>query len=397
MNCLVCIEGRFVLREGKPASHHLSYDRFWRRYLDSFDSLIVVGRLFLVEDPDASAVEGPGICFWPLPGYEGPEQYLRNVANLRHRIRSVTEEPSAVILRVPGAIGGLVWREIRGHGRPYAVEVVGDPYDVFAPGSFRHCFRPLLRWWFSRELRRQCAGACAASYVTEQALQRRYPAGPGAFVTHYSSVELPDTAFALGSRRFGGGTRQSFTVVFVGTLARLYKGPDVLIDAVTICLRDGLDIRLVVVGDGRYRPELEAKAAALGLLERVDFVGQLPAGEAVRRKLDEADLFVLPSRQEGLPRAMIEAMARGLPCIGSTVGGIPEVLPSEDLVSPGDPVALACKIREVVTDPVRMARMSARNLEKAKEYGKEILRQRRVEFYQYVRAVTEAWIRSRER
>ena len=70
------------------------------------------------------------------------------------------------------------------------------------------------------------------------------------------------------------------------------------------------------------RNGLKAKA----LRDRVRFRGQLTTPVDVRAELDRADLFVLPSRQEGLPRAMIEAMARALPCIGSSVGGIPELL-----------------------------------------------------------------------
>jgi glycosyltransferase involved in cell wall biosynthesis len=141
--------------------------------------------------------------------------------------------------------------------------------------------------------------------------------------------------------------------------------------------------------------ELEAQVASLGLGERVHFCGHLLSSALVRYELDRADLFILPSRQEGLPRAMIEAMARSLPCIGSTVGGIPELLPSEDLVPPGDVVALASKIREVVTDSERMARMSARNLETAKEYRDEVLRERRNQFYRYVREMTEAWLKQK--
>ena len=122
----------------------------------------------------------------------------------------------------------------------------------------------------------------------------------------------------------------------MGTLEQLYKAPDVLLDAVGQCFRQGLDLELVWIGGGQYQQQLEARAKELGLSPRVRFLGQLPAGDAVRGELDRADLFVLPSRQEGLPRAMLEAMARGLPCIGSTVGGIPELLPAEDLVPPGD-------------------------------------------------------------
>jgi glycosyltransferase involved in cell wall biosynthesis len=181
----------------------------------------------------------------------------------------------------------------------------------------------------------------------------------------------------------------------VGTLAHLYKGPDVLIDAVARCLQAGLDLRLKLVGDGKHRKQLEARAAGQGLAGRVTFLGQLSAGAAVRDVLDEADAFVLPSRTEGLPRAMVEAMARALPCIGSTVGGIPELLPAEDMVPPGDVEALASKIREVVTNPRRMARMSASNLEKAQEYREEVLAQRRAEFYRHVQEHTETWLDAR--
>ena len=65
-------------------------------------------------------------------------------------------------------------------------------------------------------------------------------------------------------------------------------------------------------------------------------------GHGVTEQLDAADVFVLPSRQEGLPRAMIEAMARSLPCVGSDVGGISELIP-DWVVPPNDPQALALK------------------------------------------------------
>jgi glycosyltransferase involved in cell wall biosynthesis len=91
---------------------------------------------------------------------------------------------------------------------------------------------------------------------------------------------------------------------------------------------------------------------------------------------------------------MIEAMARALPCIGSTVGGIPELLPLENMIPPGDVDSLARKIREIATDPKRMVRLSARNLESAKAYREETLRRRRNEFYRHVKECTERWLRT---
>jgi glycosyltransferase involved in cell wall biosynthesis len=177
----------------------------------------------------------------------------------------------------------------------------------------------------------------------------------------------------------------------VGTLAQLYKAPDVLIKAVGICLKNGLDVYLSIVGDGKHRGELENLAESLGLKERIAFLGQLKSGKPVRDELDKADLFILPSKGEGLPRAMIEAMARGLPCIGSSASGIPELLPAEDMVAAGNIAALAGKIQEVISSPARMAAMSERNLKKSRDYLNDLLQERRIGFFRELRQQTETF------
>jgi phosphatidylinositol alpha-1,6-mannosyltransferase len=131
---------------------------------------------------------------------------------------------------------------------------------------------------------------------------------------------------------------------------------------------------------------LEDLGRALGVDGRVRFAGLLPAGAAVRAELDAADLFVLPSRAEGLPRALIEAMARALPAIGSNVGGIPELLPADALVPPDDEQALAAAIAAAVRDPAWLDRMSAASLARAQEFRADLLASRRRAFYERVRA-----------
>jgi len=360
---------------------------FWKRYLDVFDQVCVVARVRDVPDvpSDWQRVDGEGVSCFPIPYYLGPWQYLLKAWQVQQAAQSSVGNRDAVILRVAGMIASCIQPMLVQTGHPYAVEVVADPYDVFAPGSIKSPLRPFLRWYSPRQLRHQCFEASAAAYVTQEALQKRYPC-PN-FSIGMSDVELGEETFVAQPRYYQEKTAL-FTLIFVGTMAQLYKAPDVLINAVAVCVREGLDIQLILIGNGQYRGELEAQSQALGIGKRVIFLGQLQAGEVVRSQLDRADLFVLPSHQEGLPRAMVEAMARALPCIGSTVGGIPELLPTEDMVPPGDAAALATKIREVVTNPERMARMSARNLEKAHNYQDNVLREKRNLFYRYVREIT---------
>jgi glycosyltransferase involved in cell wall biosynthesis len=397
MKVLVSTEHRFDRTpDGRVWTQTMFAYPFWTRYLQVFDQVRILARVRDVETvpSDWQQATGLDVSFAPTPYYLGPKQYLLRVRQVRDAATRAVGPRDAVILRLSSPIAASVVPLLRRTGHPYGAEVVGDPYDVFAPGAVRHPLRPFCRWWFPRQLRRQCATACAAAYVTEHTLQRRYPVGPGALSTSYSSVELPDAAF-VPAPRAERAMQRAFTLITVGSLAQMYKAPDVLIDAVALCVRQGLDLSLILVGDGKHRPELEARASALGLGEHVCFRGQLTAGGAVRSQLDRSDLFVLPSRTEGLPRAMIEAMARALPCIGTRIGGIPELLPEEDLVPPGDATALAQKIQEVLTDPARLSRMSATNLQRAQSYHENVLSARRMTFYRYVRERTAAWLEHR--
>lgn len=373
---------------------------FWRRYLHAFDEVLVVGR---VADTDLAAehweqVEGNGVRVEPLTNYQGLLAYVQNYPRIQRAVNKLWRDnpTSAIILRLPGQVGNLMWRSPARDLRPVGVEVVGDPFDVFTLAAVKHPLTPFFRWLFTARLRQQCQQASAVAYVTKDYLQRRYPPAPDALSTHYSSIELSKQAFAANPRRFPE-SRDAYTLVFVGTLAQLYKAPDVLIHAVARCVQKGLDLKLTILGDGRHRAELEALVARLQLGERVSFIGEVPAGAPVRAQLDKADLFVLPSRTEGLPRAVIEAMARGLPCIGSTAGGIPELLPPEAMVPPGDAEMLARKIIEVIRSPERMNEMSERNLHKAREYQDEVLAERRNDFYQYIKNETEAWLNKHPR
>jgi len=264
-----------------------------------------------------------------------------------------------------------------------------DPFEMFAPGCNFHPLRSVFQWVFYRQMKKQCARAPAVSYVTEQSLQKRYPSAAGAVTASYSNVEMPEEAYlaAPKSRTAGSG---SLRVITVASLDQPYKGVDTLIKAVEICVHSGVDVSLTVLGDGMLRSQLEAQASRLGT--RVRFVGQIASGTGVREELDQADLFVLASRTEGMPRALIEALARGLPCVCSAVGGIPELLSASDLVPAGDASALAGKLLDVAASPERMRAMSVRNLERAQHYRGEALRRERFNFYRRLRDITEAWI-----
>ncbi|MDO8484536.1 MAG: glycosyltransferase family 4 protein [Candidatus Limnocylindrales bacterium] len=392
MNVCVAVEYRFVqLADGSVWTPNQYAWSFWRRYLDVFDHVRCLARLRRVDRVDTGwhRADGPGVSFDAVPHYVGPAQCLLRAPGVWAAVQQSIVPVDAYLLRVPGTLGTLAWRKLKQIAYPYGVEVLGDPYDVFAPGAVRHPLRPFLRWYTTRQLRLQCADACLASYVTEHTLQRRYPAG-GAHIGA-SCIELSDDMFARAPRvrsAAGGPVR----LIFVGSLEQYYKGPDLLIRAVAETIGRGLDLQLTIIGDGRLRTALERLAAEVGCANRVHFTGALSNAQ-VSKHLDGADLFVMPSRTEGLPRAMIEAMARGLPCIGSDAGGIPELLAPEAIVPRGNLQALVDRICEVVTNTDGMRMMSARNLRHARSYRADALQRRRVEFYRGLKDITERRLR----
>jgi glycosyltransferase involved in cell wall biosynthesis len=134
--------------------------------------------------------------------------------------------------------------------------------------------------------------------------------------------------------------------VVVGRLEE-QKGHDVLFDALAKITKQGLDFTLIVAGDGSRRGWLEQQAVSRGLSPRVQFVGQV---EDVGGLLAAADGVLIPSRWEGLPLVLLEAMARGRPIVASAVGGVADALEhgvSGTLVPPGDAEALAAAIEEL--------------------------------------------------
>ena len=141
----------------------------------------------------------------------------------------------------------------------------------------------------------------------------------------------------------------------IGTLARLHpvKGLDILLEAVALVRRDLPDVEALIIGDGPERAALERRIAALGLSDRVRLVGHR---EDVPAALAGLDLFVLPSRSEAFPNALMEAMASALPVVATEVGGVPEIVDhgyTGLLVPPGQPDRLADAIRELAAQPER--------------------------------------------
>ncbi|WP_346621253.1 glycosyltransferase [Blastococcus montanus] len=165
------------------------------------------------------------------------------------------------------------------------------------------------------------------------------------------------------------GERRGCTVVTVGRLHPV-KGFDVLVDAMRLVRERVPTARLVLIGAGDQEQALRDQVRASGLDDAVVFRGHLTR-EGVRDQLRDADAFVLPSRSEGMPLSLLEAMATGLAPVATSVGGVPDVLvPGTGvLVPPEDPVALAEALAPVLSDRGLRDELASRAQDRARQFS----------------------------
>jgi glycosyltransferase involved in cell wall biosynthesis len=218
------------------------------------------------------------------------------------------------------------------------------------------------RNYYADKTRRRVAyrlvGRFAGRLVTVSESNRRFLAERVGIPPHRvqvipNGIPLDDGASAatLSTLRESLGLNHYNQVI--GTVGSLYpvKGHKYLIDAAPSVLGRFPQAVFLIVGQGGLREELEAHAKRLGVAGHLRFLGHR---EDVRNLLSIYDIFVLPSLSEGMPLALLEAMAGGVPAVATRVGGVPEVL--EDgktglVVPPGDSRALADSITTLLEHP----------------------------------------------
>ncbi len=286
--------------------------------------------------------------------------------------RQFSECDALRVEQFSGVLPALVARRL--YGVPFAVTYGYHYAEVARIAGSR--VKPALY----RLLERAAFPRAAGVIVTSREMESRLAAHPRRPRLAYFPNGVDTERFAPASVA-RTGTRPR-TVLYVGRLEP-EKNVGRLIDA--LALIPGPSVRLAAVGGGSLRDELERRARAAGLDAR--FLGVVPHGELARH-FQAADCFALPSLTEGHPKALIEAMASGLPCAASARGGIPSIL--EDgvtglLFDPESPADIARAVGRLLAEPELAASMGARARAVASElYDVRALMRREVRFVQSI-------------
>lgn len=282
-----------------------------------------------------------------------------------------------VIARLPSMIGGLSIDIARKLNKPYFIELVGCPWDALWNHSVKgKIFAPIM----TLNTKRLVKNAPFVLYVTESFLQRRYPTrGKSIGCSDVILKETNDNTFEKRKKYILENQYDKKKIIAtVAAIDVKYKGQKYVIKAIGKLKEQGLDnYKYWIIGGGN-KSYLEKFVKRYKLENNIKFLGSLPHNE-IFNKLEKVDIYIQPSKQEGLPRSLLEAMSMGCLSIGANTGGIPELLDKDYIVRRGNVNDIVEKIKAItIEQQIEQAKI---NIEKSKKYEKLILEEKRNKFY----------------
>lgn len=366
---LFCHDHMFSFYRGDYYSAgKLDYEKF-KFYLKFFDSIFVVSRSKIVKTLSSSDLlaTGPGVSINPVANLSSLTGLL-NRKIVEQELEILISRVDAVIVRLPSEIGILAAQIALRLGKPLLGEVVANAKDCLLSqsGLKSKLYAHVLDW----RVKKIIAKLPSVVYVTKYYLQDCYP-------NIHSTIAVSDVVINKVNKPKTYSMGSKCVIGLIGNPDVYLKGVGIAIKAIKKLEDAGYDIELHVIG-GEGKKYIEANGF---LPENVKFLGA-KSSDFILEWFKSIDIYVQPSLTEGLPRALIEAMSSGTPCIASNVGGIPELLSDEYLFKRGSFSSLSDKLIKLIEDQNSYCIASQSVVDAAESYITTKLESRRNKFYQ---------------
>ena len=377
---IFCYDGPLKKDEDNEYYGSALTDELWQRYEVISEDINIAIRTKKIEENENekkfSRINSKKYKIIECPNISSVKGILFNRNKCKEILKKEIEKSDYVIARLPSVIGNLAVDVARKLNKPYLVEVVGCPWDAFWNHSLKgKLFAPIMTMMTKKRVK----NAPYVLYVTKEFLQKRYPTkGKSINCSNVLLNDIDEEAFE--QKKHNVEKQEGKKVKILATTAAVdvrFKGQQYVIKAMSKLKQEGKIFEYWVIGGGD-NSYLKSVAKKYNVEDQVKFIGSLPH-DKVFEKLKEVDIYIQPSKQEGLPRALIEAMSIGCLCIGSKTGGIPELLDNKYIFPKGDVNSLK-KILKKVNKQDILAQME-KNFEESKKYKKDILHSRRTEIY----------------
>ncbi len=385
MRALFVHDHLFYRSDNRVYSDKLPYS-IWQRYLNHFDSITVFSR-YSNETIDISKQplsSGENVFFEFAPNISSLRAMFSKKKEQKKRLEKLILKHDVVIARLPSEYGLMAVELANKFNKKLVVEVVGCAWDaLWNYGSLKaKIYAPILTY----QMKKAVKNTDFISYVSQEFLQSRYSAPKRAVTVSVSNVEIPLLNEDILKKRFEKIESKNKKIVFglIGSFKTKYKGIHNAIPVLGKLSKKYPNLEFRILGSGNPDEYIEM-AKQYNIEDKVFFDGVLPSGEAVFKWLDNIDIYIHPSYQEGVSRALIEAMSRGCPAIASTAGGIPELLDKNLTFSSGDENKFYEILEKNIFSIEWRIKQAKKNFEKSKEYQKNILDKRRFDFFEKVK------------
>lgn len=384
MKVLFCHDGPLIkdeLNNFYGTSHN--NDTF-SRYYNIADEQSVIMRVNKLSKTEAEQKLSK-ITVSPFEVIECPNlSNLKGMLSKKQKANSIIKDQviksDFIVARLPSIIGFIALDLAKKLKKPYLVEVVTCPWDAFWNHSF---IGKLVAPFMYFATKRRVRDTKYAIYVTNEFLQRRYPTlGKSVNCSNVALNEFDESTLFNRLKKISNLKKGRKLVI--GTTAAVdvrFKGQQYIIGALGRLKEqgeEGFEYQIVGGGNQTYLKSISEK---YNVTEQVKFLGSLPHNK-VFEWLETIDLYAQPSKQEGLPRALIEAMSRAVPAFGARTAGIPELLDGKFIFSNDkNNVDEICNILKSFNKETMLVQAN-RNYDESKKYDKYIIEERRKKFFE---------------
>lgn len=351
------------------------------RFFSVVDELFVIIRVFCVDktypELNLCPLKPDKMTIIEVGNLLTPKGIIVERKAFEKSIQHVVEQADMIFARMPGVISNSVLKIAKNLKKPYLAEVGGCAWDSFWNHSL---YGKIVAGYFFLEEKKYVSHAEFAVYVTKKFLQERYPnKGKTGSVSNVYLNDMSDDVLEKRLRKIENMDTKNIVIgQAVNSIDVRYKGEQYILRAMPKLKKKGINIIFQVAGagDGAF---LKKQAEKYGVADRFKLMGAMKKVE-LEEWYQSIDVYAQPSKQEGLPRAVIEAMGTGCPSIGSDLAGIPELLDRECLFRPGSIDEIVSVIEHLLNKDVLKKRAKT-NFERAKEYNIEDLEKKRQKIF----------------
>ena len=346
------------------------------RYYNTFGPLVFCSRKIVLDTFDDGYVEVTEAIADTVTAASLGEVFS---ASYRSALYKAVQKADLVIVRCPGLISQQAATYARKNHVPYFAEVMGCGWDAYWNHSL---VGKVMAPYVYSQMKKALRHADYALYVTNEFLQKRYPCkNPSIGASNVLIQEIDERILEKRIAKIKAMNPKEVTLMTTAAVDVRYKGQEYVIKAIPLLNQVGIKVKYVLVGGGSPA-YLQSVAKACGVEKQVEFLGRKTLSE-VFSLLDEADIYIQPSLQEGLPRSVIEAMSRACPTIGARTAGIPELMADRCVVRRKSVKDIANTV-QAIYNTEDMQLLALENFRNAKQYQEAVLSQKRNAYYETI-------------